>query len=745
MNEVMHTRPTSSLTVDRTLWLTDDDANALIQGTHRDPFSLLGLHSDAKGSFLRVFMPGAVGVDVLDREDDTLRSCLTSMQIPGLFAARLSHSAPYRLRIRWPQGEQITEDPYSFGLLLGEMDLYLLGEGNHRNLGHCLGAQPMTVEGVQGVRFAVWAPNARRVSVVGNFNSWDGRRHVMRLRHPAGVWELFVPRLGPGESYKYEILEPQGTLGLRADPIALATEAPPSTASVVADTTPFVWHDDEWIASRGKAHAVSRPISIYEVHAASWRKHGGDNGELYSWRDMATHLIPYVLDMGFTHVELLPIMEHPFGGSWGYQPLSQFAPSARFGTPADFAYFVDECHRAGLGVILDWVPAHFPTDPHGLARFDGTALYEYEHPFEGFHQDWNTYIYNLGRREVHGFMLASALHWLKHFHIDALRVDAVASMLYRNYSRNEGEWIPNRHGGQENLETIDFLRHLNEVIAEEVPGTVVIAEESTAWPGVTQPTEKGGLGFAYKWNMGWMHDTLEYISKDPVYRAYSHHEMTFPMVYAFSEHYVLPISHDEVVHGKGSLIGKMPGDEWQQFANLRAYLSIMWSQPGKKLLFMGCEFGQWREWNHDRELDWSLLAEPRHAGIQRLLGDLNRCYKELPALHECDSEPQGFTWVVGNDETNSVFAWLRWSTTGEPLLVVANMTPISREGYRLGVPMAGSWEECLNSDAECYGGSNMGNLGRITAKDAPLHGQSASLELTLPPLAVLLLRPTGAL
>ncbi|HDZ48622.1 hypothetical protein LCGC14_0037710 [marine sediment metagenome] len=737
MSEMTYTRPI----LDRRLWLTEDDAEALVEGTHRNPFSVLGIHTDSEGDFLRVFLPGAVGVDVLNREDGSLRCCLTGMQIPGLFAARLPHAAPYLLHIRWPKGEQLTEDPYSFGLLLGEMDLHLLGEGNHRQLGHCLGAQPMAVDGINGVRFAVWAPNARRVSVVGDFNTWDGRRHVMRLRHPSGVWELFVPRLGPGASYKYEILDAHGNLGLRADPVALATEAPPSTASVVADTTPFTWHDEEWIAQRSEAHAPSRPISIYEVHVASWRKHGGDNGEMYSWRDLATHLIPYVLEMGFTHVELLPIMEHPFGGSWGYQPLSQFAPSARFGKPADFAYFVDECHQAGLGVILDWVPAHFPTDPHGLARFDGTALYEYEHPFEGFHQDWDTYIYNLGRREVHGFMLASALHWLRHFHVDALRVDAVASMLYRNYSRNEGEWIPNRYGGHENLETIDFLRHLNDVISEEVPGTIVIAEESTAWPGVTQPTEEGGLGFAYKWNMGWMHDTLTYIAKDPIYRAYSHHDMTFPMVYAFSEHYVLPVSHDEVVHGKGSLIGKMPGDEWQQFANLRAYLAIMWSQPGKKLLFMGCEFGQWREWSHDRELDWSLLAEPRHAGIHRLLGDLNRCYVELPALHECDSESQGFTWVVGNDDTNSVFAWLRWSASGEPLLVVANMTPIPRLGYRLGVPLAGGWEERLNSDAKCYGGSNMGNLGRLTAQDSPLHGQIASLELTLPPLAVLLLRP----
>jgi len=510
---------------------------------------------------------------------------------------------------------------------------------------------------------------------------------------------------------------------------------------VVADTTPFVWHDAEWIAQRGEQQAPGQPVSAYEVHAASWRKHGGHDGVTYSWHDLADHLIPYVLEMGFTHVELLPIMEHPFGGSWGYQPLSQFAPSGRFGKPKDFAYFVDACHAAGLGVILDWVPAHFPTDPHGLARFDGTALYEYEHPFEGFHQDWNTYIYNLGRREVHGFMLASALYWLRHFHVDALRVDAVASMLYRNYSRNEGEWIPNQYGGQENLEVIDFLRHLNDVVAEEVPGAVVIAEESTAWPGVTQPTRDGGLGFAYKWNMGWMHDTLEYIAKDPLYRSYAHHELTFPMVYAFSEKYVLPISHDEVVHGKGSLINKMPGDEWQKFANLRAYLATMWTQPGKKLLFMGCEFGQWREWSHDRELDWSLLGEEQHAGVQRLVGDLNRLYQQETSLHQRDAEPEGFAWVVGDDSTNSVFAWLRWNRVGEPLLVVANMTPVPRYDYRLGVPTMGHWEEIFNSDAQRYGGSNLGNMGQIQALDTPLHGQTASISLTLPPLGVIMLRP----
>lgn len=727
---------------DQSLRLSRADAEALANARHGDPFSVLGVHETPSGLVLRVYMPGALGVDVLERDDNSVRCSLHPIQIPGLFAARIPHAAPYRLRIRWPSAvEQETEDPYSFGLLLGDLDLYLIGEGTHRDLGHTLGAQPMEVDGVQGVRFAVWAPNARRVSVVGDFNGWDGRRHPMRKRQPAGVWEIFLPRLGPGEAYQYEVVTVQGEAVLRADPVALATEAPPSTSSVVADTSPFDWHDHEWMERRAEAQSPSRPMSVYEVHAASWRKHGGDNGESYDWRALVEHLVPYAVEMGFTHLELLPIMEHPFGGSWGYQPLGQFAPSGRFGDIRDFAYFVDSCHQAGLGVILDWVPAHFPTDPHGLGRFDGTALYEYEHPFEGFHQDWDTYIYNLGRREVHGFMLASALRWLRDFHVDALRVDAVASMLYRDYSRKEGEWIPNQYGGRENLEAIDFLRHLNDVVVDEVPGALVIAEESTAWPGVTQPTAAGGLGFAYKWNMGWMHDTLQYMSNDPLYRSYAHDQMTFGLVYAFSEKFVLPISHDEVVHGKGSLINKMPGDEWQKFANLRAYLAFMWTHPGKKLLFMGCEFGQWREWSHDRELDWTLLSDHRHAGVQHVVRDLNRLYSGHTELHELDAEPEGFQWLIGDDKANSVFAWLRVNREGEAALVVANMTPVPHRDYEIGVPKLGRWRELFNSDAEVYGGSNMGNGSELVARDKPLHGQTASLGLTLPPLGVVVLKP----
>ncbi|QCF25982.1 1,4-alpha-glucan branching protein GlgB [Hydrocarboniclastica marina] len=726
---------------DQTLRLSRHDAEALSNARHGDPFSVLGLHEDAEGLLLRVYMPGALGIDVLDRESSKVMCSLKSIQIPGLFAGRMPHGAPYRLRIRWPSAvEQEVEDPYSFDLLLGELDLYLIGEGTHRNLGHCLGAQPMVVDGVAGVRFAVWAPNARRVSVVGDFNSWDGRRFPMRKRHPAGVWELFLPQLGPGERYMYELLDAEGAVVLKADPVALATEEPPGTASIVADTSPYDWQDDDWMRDRAERQAPDRPMTTYEVHAASWRRHGGDEGALYDWRAMAEHLVDYVVEMGFTHIELLPIMEHPFGGSWGYQPLGQFAPSGRFGDTRDFAYFVDRCHKAGVGVILDWVPAHFPTDTHGLGRFDGTALYEYAHPFEGFHQDWDTYIYNLGRREVHGFMLASALRWLKDFHVDALRVDAVASMLYRDYSRKDGEWIPNEHGGRENLEAIDFLRHLNKVVAEEAPGALVIAEESTAWPGVTQAVDEGGLGFSYKWNMGWMHDTLKYIQTDPMYRFHAHDSLTFGLVYAFSEKFVLPISHDEVVHGKGSLINKMPGDDWQKFANLRAYLSFMWTHPGKKLLFMGCEFGQWREWSHDRELDWTLLDDGRHVGVQRLVADLNRLYAGLPELYERDAEPEGFSWVIGDDKTNSVFAWLRWSRAGQPVLVIANLTPMPHAHYQVGVPVLGTWAERLNSDNERYGGAN--NLNReVAAQDKPMHGQTASISVSLPPLGVVVLQP----
>ena len=721
------------------------DIEALIKAEHRDPFSILGPHADGQGGqVIRAFLPQALSVNVIDRAGGQVLGPLSITEVPGLFVGQFAQLQPYALRINWAAGEQTSEDPYSFGPLLGEMDLYLFAEGNHRDLSTCLGAQVMSVDGVPGVRFAVWAPNARRVSVVGDFNIWDGRRHPMRLRHPSGVWELFIPRLEAGEAYKYEILGAEGILPLKADPMALATQLPPDTASKVASPLSVDWQDAHWMHARGELQRPDAPLSIYELHVGSWQCEVDEVGEVarqYTWHELAERLIPYVQHMGFTHIELMPIMEHPFGGSWGYQPLSQFAPSARFGSPDDFGAFVNACHVAGIGVILDWVPAHFPNDTHGLAQFDGTALYEYANPLEGFHKDWNTLIYNLGRTEVHGFMLASALHWLKHFHIDGLRVDAVASMLYRDYSRQPGEWIPNRHGGRENLEAIDFLRHLNDVVALEAPGALMIAEESTAWPGVSQSTEQGGLGFSYKWNMGWMHDSLHYIQQDPVYRAHHHNELSFGLVYAWTERFILPISHDEVVHGKHSLIDKMPGDRWQKFANLRAYLSFMWAHPGKKLLFMGCEFGQWREWNHDQQLDWYLLQYPEHKGVQKLVGDLNRLYRDVPALHDQDDVAQGFEWLIGDDATNSVYAWLRWSKAGKPLLVVANFTPVPREAYRIGVPFAGTWGEVLNSDAALYAGSNYGNGGGVHTHADASHGQPFSVALNLPPLGVLILEP----
>jgi len=715
---------------------------ALVEGRLGDPFALLGAHPRASDTIVRAYLPPAVEVTAIDHNGRTLAPLLAS-STPGLFAGRIPENTSYNLRIRWPGGVvQETEDPYSFGLLLGELDVYLLAEGNHLELGRCLGAQVLTIDGVPGVRFAVWAPNARRVSVVGDFNSWDGRRHTMRNRVEAGVWELFIPRLPLGTLYKYEILGPHGLLPLKADPVALQIETPPRTASVVADPAPFQWSDGDWLQSRrGNQSLLHAPVSIYEVHAGSWRRVANDGWRSLNWNELGDQLIAHVQQLGFTHIELMPIMGHPFSGSWGYQVLSQYAPQAGFGEPREFARFVDRCHAAGIGVILDWVPGHFPTDVHGLAYFDGTPLYEHSDPREGFHQEWSTAIYNLGRREVHAFLLSGALHWLERYHIDGLRVDAVASLLYRDYARREGEWIPNQYGGRENIEAIDFLRHLNDAVTERFPGALVIAEESTAWPGVTQSTREWGLGFNYKWNMGWMHDTLRYMKHDPVHRSYDHHDMTFGLLYAFSERFVLPLSHDEVVHGKGSLIGRMPGDTWQRFANLRAYFSFMWTQPGKKLLFMGGEFGQDWEWDHDGELDWAALDHPLHLGVQRLVSDLNRLYREESALHVFDCDSAGFRWIAADDNRNSVYAYYRnGHADAPPVIVVCNFTPVPRPHYRIGAPRAGGWREILNSDSEIYGGSNLGNGGWIETSTTPFHGQPFSLELTLPPLATVLLR-----
>jgi 1,4-alpha-glucan branching enzyme len=711
---------------------------AIVAGRSGDPFAVLGRH----GETVRALLPGATGVEIVSADGDLLGT-MELVHPAGLFAGTCPQTAPYRLRIDWNGVVQETEDPYSFGPLLGELDLHLIAEGRHRELAACLGAHVLEVDGIQGVRFAVWAPNASRVWVVGDFNAWDGRRLPMRLRHEAGVWEIFLPRLQPGARYKYEILGPGGhKLPLKADPIAAEAEPAPLTASIVADPRPPEWTDAEWMAARATRTHTGTAMSIYEVHAASWMR--AEGGPL-SWDDLADRLIPYALDMGFTHIEFLPIMVYPFGGSWGYQPLGQFAPTAEMGRPGEFARLVDRCHAAGIGVILDWVPAHFPSDPHGLAEFDGTRLYEHADPREGLHKDWNTLIYNLGRNEVRGFLIASALHWLEYYHIDGLRVDAVASMLYRDYSRNAGEWVPNIHGGRENLESVAFLQELNLIVAQRCPGALTIAEESTSWPGVTAPVTQPGdgfaLGFSLKWNMGWMHDTLHYMEQPPIYRSYNHGEMTFSMIYAYSERFVLPLSHDESVHGKGSLLTKMPGDPWQQFANLRAYLGWMWTHPGRKLLFMGGEFGQVKEWNHDVSLDWHLLDDHFHRGLQRVVRDLNQLYAGALPLHQLDDDPAGFRWVIGDDRAQSVFAFLRFDRQGAPMLVVSNLTPVPRTEYRIGVPQGGLWDECFNSDAGIYGGSGMGNSGSVEAFQAENHGFANTVSLTLPPLSTILLRP----
>ena len=717
-------------------------ADAIFHGRMGDPFSVLGPHEAlATGPVIRAFIPGARAVAALDRRSRDELCRLHETAVPGMYVGRPARTVPYLLQIEWPGGTQETEDPYSFGVVISDFDLHLFSEGSHWRLPQQFGASPIMFEGVQGVRFAVWAPNASRVSVVGDFNSWDGRRHPMRLRPQAGIWELFVPRLRAGERYKFEIVDRAGSiLPQKADPLARATEKPPSTASVVADTLIFAWNDDAWMRTRGERQSPGRPISIYEVHVGSWARPPEDPSDTLNWERLAERLIPYVKAHGFSHIEFLPIMEHPFTGSWGYQPLSQFAPSARFGSPEALARFVDTCHREDIGVILDWVPAHFPTDPHGLARFDGTALYEHADPREGFHRDWNTYIFNVGRSEVQGFLIASALYWLEVFHADGLRVDAVASMLYRDYSRAQGDWIPNQYGGRENLESIDFLRRLNSTVRERCPGAITIAEESTAWPGVTSPPDQGGLGFSYKWNMGWMHDTLSFLSRDPVHRSWHHNELTFGLLYAFSERFVLPLSHDEVVHGKGSLYGRAPGSEWDKLATLRAYYSFMWTHPGKKLLFMGGELGQRHEWNHDGEIDWELLKHSGHAGLNRLVRDLNALYRQQPALYAKDSDPSGFEWITRDDSTNSAFAYLRTADEGEPIIVVVNFTPVGRERYRIGLPWSGAYREILNTDASIYGGANRGNYGGVIADPVPSHGRPYSADLYLPPLAALILQ-----
>ncbi|MFK2891788.1 1,4-alpha-glucan branching protein GlgB [Dyella flagellata] len=714
--------------------------HALNEGRCGEPFNWLGPHQHGDHWYVASVAHGATAVDVVLEPHG--ESWPAQRLLGGVFVALLPYRPEnYRLKIKWPASMQTISDPYAFGPLLTESTLHAFHAGQLSYPSDVLGAHPIYVGDTSGVHFAVWAPNARRVAVVGDFNQWDGRRHVMHRHDHEGLWEIFIPGVRAGAIYKFELLDRHAhLLPLKADPFARQTELPPATASVVAAPGSMNWHDAAWMAHRASVESERIPVSIYEVHAASWQ--WDDHGRPLPWDALAARLIPYVQAQGFTHIELMPISEYPFGGSWGYQPIAMYAPTARLGNPEAFARFVDSCHVAGIGVIIDWVSAHFPSDEHGLRDFDGTQLYEHSDPREGVHQDWDTLIYNYGRHEVRQYLLGSALYWMRHFHVDGLRVDAVASMLYRDYSRPEGEWIPNKHGGRENLEAIDFLESLNETVAREHSGVLVIAEESTAWPGVTRPVAEGGLGFSYKWNMGWMHDSLGYMQRDPLYRRYHHHDLTFGLVYAWSEKFMLPLSHDEVVHGKGSLIARMPGDRWQQFANLRAYFGFMWTHPGKKLLFMGGEFAQDREWHHDRPLDWFLLSDPMHRGVQQLVADLNSLLVHEPALHRCDHVAEGFEWVVADDMHASVYAYLRHGGEGvPPILAVCNFTPEVRRDYRVGVPEGGLWRELCNTDSMHYGGSNLGNGGLLPADSLAARGQPFSLNLLLPPLATLILRP----
>jgi len=711
-------------------------AHAIASGAHGDPFAVLGLHKRKPGWEITAFVPGADRLWVLTGK--TLAEAEPYPGQPGVFTHRLSRKAAYRLRAEAGGTLWEFEDPFRFGPVLGEMDEYLLGEGTHKRLWQVLGAHLITHEGVAGTHFAVWAPNAARVSVVGDFNLWDGRRHPMRRRGGTGVWETFLPSLGEGATYKYEVKGPDGALlPLKADPVGFGSEHPPANASVVRSIQGD-WDDAGWMGTRAAAQSVDAPISIYEVHLGSWRRAAGNRR--LSYTELAVELVDYAADMGFTHIECLPVSEYPFDGSWGYQPVGLFAPTIRHGTPPEFAAFVDAAHRRGLGVILDWVPGHFPTDAHGLGRFDGTALYEHADPREGFHQDWSTLIYNYGRVEVKNYLTANALYWLEEYHIDGLRVDAVASMLYRDYSRKPGEWIPNRDGGRENYEAIEVLRATNITTYGEVPGIMMVAEESTAFPGVTRAVDHGGLGFGFKWNMGWMNDTLVYMGKDPVHRKYHHHLMTLSLTYAWTENFILPISHDEVVHGKGSMLARMPGNTWEKFANLRAYYGFMWAHPGKKLMFMGCEFAQGAEWNHGQSLDWHQLDLPEHQGVQRLVRDLNRIYCATPALHVNDCRPEGFAWIELDDADAGVLAWQRLGRAGDaPMVVVVNFTPVAR-AYRLGLPTPGPWREVLNTDAAVYGGGNRGNAGGVMTEPTPWQGQGQSALVTLPPLSALYLQ-----
>jgi 1,4-alpha-glucan branching enzyme len=717
---------------------TTSEMTRLLSGEHHDPHSLLGNHPVDGGTVVRALKPNADAVEVVfGSGPDAVHYPLRPVHEGGLFSALLPHpSSDYRLLVRYGDYTEQVDDPYRWLPTLGEVDLHLIGEGRHERLWTVLGAHPRRYDTpggvVAGTSFAVWAPTARGVRVCGDFDGWNGVGQPMRSLGSSGVWEVFVPGIGPGTRYKFRVLGQDGSWHEKADPMAFAAEVPPATASVIT-TSSYTWGDDRWLERRAMSSPVTEPMSVYEVHLGSWRQG-------LSYRELATELVEYLGRTGFTHVELLPVAEHPFGGSWGYQVSSYYAPTARFGSPDDFRYLVDQLHQADIGVIVDWVPAHFPKDEWALGRFDGTPLYEHPDPRRGEQLDWGTFVFDFGRKEVRNFLVANALYWLDEFHVDGLRVDAVASMLYLDYSREDGQWEPNIYGGRENLEAVSFLQEMNATVYKAHPGAVTIAEESTSWPGVTRPTHLGGLGFGFKWNMGWMHDTLHYTGRDPIYRGYHHNEMTFSMVYAYSENFVLPLSHDEVVHGKGSLWTRMPGDDWNKAANLRALLAYMWAHPGKQLLFMGGELGQAREWSESRSLDWELLEDPLHAGVQHLVSDLNRAYRDTPALYSQDSAPQGFSWIDANDAAGNVFSFLRHGSDGSTVACIANFSGQPHENYRVGLPSVGPWRELVNTDSTQYGGSGVGNLGEVIAVGEPWHGRPASAVLRLPPAGVLWLR-----
>ncbi|MFZ5868988.1 MAG: 1,4-alpha-glucan branching protein GlgB [Actinomycetota bacterium] len=727
-------RPATSTATPRPA--SHEELHRVATGSWPLPHDVLGAHVHDGRVTVRTLRPLAESVTVVTAQGRTP----LEHELEGIWVGVLDTDEipDYRLEVTYPGHEpSLVDDPYRFLPTLGEVDLHLIGEGRHEELWRVLGAHVRRYDGqmgqVTGTSFAVWAPNAQAVRVVADFNHWDGRHHAMRSLGSTGIWELFVPGAGVGTHYKYELLGRDGQWRQKADPMAQASEVPPSTASIVTEST-YEWGDAEWLARRAERDPHNGPMSIYEVHLGSWRPG-------LSYRQLAEELVDYVADLGFTHVELMPVMQHPFGGSWGYHVTGYYAADSRFGSPDDFRYLVDRLHQAGIGVILDWVPGHFATDPWALMRFDGEALYEHPDPRKGWHNEWGSFVFDYGRKEVRNFLVANALFWLEEFHADGLRVDGVASMLYLDYSRKEGEWVPNQYGGRENLDAVALLQETNATAYRRNPGTVVIAEESTAWPGVTRPTHLGGLGFGFKWNMGWMHDSLTYMTKEPVHRQYHHHQMTFSLMYAYSENFVLPLSHDEVVHGKGSLLRKMPGDRWQQLANLRAYLAFMWAHPGKQLLFMGGEFGQEAEWSEARSLDWWLLDQPMHAGLHRMVRDVNRLYRETPALWTFDSDPAGFEWIDANDNQHNVFSFVRRDADGGMLVCVANFAGTPHEGYRVGLPHAGMWEEVLNTDAEGFGGSGVGNLGRVEAQHVEWHGRPVSASVRVPPLGTLWLRP----